>query len=230
MSVKIDYEGTEIEIKEPSIELWNKLMSMKELSDEKEFSYLMLGEICGMSLNEIKKMHWEKMLNLSSSITNHVLQDSKKFYKEFEFEGKKYKFIDLPNLTFGEFVDIDTFLQKPANERQKEMALLMAFLYREEENGKISDYDSSKIEVRANLFKKLPIKYVNGATTFFLLTERMLRQSSPFSLKKKMMKILQTIKMLMISPVLVLFGVGLILSSSLRTRTLLRLNKSLNIP
>jgi hypothetical protein len=169
------------------------------------------------------------MIELSKSLSNYILQDSKKFHKEFDFEGEKYRFIDLPNLTFGEFIDIDTFLSRPTNERLKDTNLLMAMFYRElDENGKLSTYDSSKLEKRAEKFKKLPIKYVNGSSTFFLLIEKMLQQNSLTS-SKKGNKMMTMIKTLMIIPRSVLFGVGLIRSRNSQMKTLQKLRQSLTI-
>jgi hypothetical protein len=230
MTPKFEYQGKFYELKEPSIELWNKLMSMKDWTDEVEFSIKLISELCNLTEDEVKNTDWQQMLELSKSLSNYILQDSKKFYKEFEFEGQKYKFIDLPNLTFGEFVDIDTFLSKPANERLKDTHLLMAMFYREVAiTGKLVSYDSSQLEKRAEKFKKLPVKYVNGSSTFFLLTEKVLRQSSPTSSKRGMWTIKTMIRILMTLPRSLSFGVGLIRSSNSRTKTLQKLKQSLTI-
>ena len=91
----------------------------------------------------------------------------------------EYGFCDLPNLTFGEFIDIDSYLSKTELERKQQLNLLMSFFYRElDKDGKLTPYDSSKIAERSEKFKKLPIKYVNGATSFFLR----LGKQSPSSL------------------------------------------------
>lgn len=229
MTPKFEFKGKYYELKEPSIELWNRLMSIKDWTDEVEFSVKLISELCNLTEEEVRNNDWEVMIELSKSLSNYILQDSKKFHKEFEFEGQKYKFIDLPNLTFGEFIDIDTFLNKPTNERLKDTHLLMAMFYREvDDNGKLSTYDSSQLEKRAEKFKKLPIKYVNGSSTFFLLTEKILRQSSLTS-SKKGMTIMTIIKMMMTIPRSVLFGVGLIRSRNSQMKTLRKLRQSLTI-
>jgi hypothetical protein len=229
MTPKFEFKGKFYELKEPSIELWNRLMSIKEWTDEVEFSIKLISELCNLTEEEVKNNDWEVMIELSKSLSNYILQDSKKFHKEFDFEGEKYRFIDLPNLTFGEFIDIDTFLSRPTNERLKDTNLLMAMFYRElDENGKLSTYDSSKLEKRAEKFKKLPIKYVNGSSTFFLLIEKMLQQNSLTS-SKKGNKMMTMIKTLMIIPRSVLFGVGLIRSRNSQMKTLQKLRQSLTI-
>jgi len=229
MTPKFEFKGKFYELKEPSIELWNRLMSIKDWTDEVEFSVKLISELCNLTEEEVKNNDWEVMIELSKSLSNYILQDSKKFHKEFDFEGQKYKFIDLPNLTFGEFIDIDTFLNRTTNERLKDTHLLMAMFYREiDDNGKLAPYDSSQLEKRAEKFKKLPIKYVNGSSTFFLLIEKELRQNSLTS-SKKGMTMWMKIKMLMTIPRSVLFGVGLIRSHNSQMKTLQKLKQSLTI-
>jgi len=230
MEAKFEYQGKFYELKEPSIELWNKLMSIKDWTDEVDFSIKLISELCNLTEEEVKNTDWQQMIELSKSLSNYILQDSKKFYKEFEFEGQKYKFIDLPNLTFGEFIDIDTFLSKPVSERLKDTNLLMGMFYREiDEKGNYETYDSSKLQMRAERFKKLPVKYVNGSSTFFLLIEKVLRQNFQTSSKKGMWRIKTMINMLMILPRSLSFGVGLIRSSNSRMKTLQKLKQSLTI-
>jgi hypothetical protein len=228
MAPKFEFKGKFYELKEPSIELWNKLMSIKDWTDEVEFSVKLISELCNLTEDEVRNNDWEVMIELSKSLSNYILQDSKKFHKEFEFEGQKYRFIDLPNLTFGEF--IDTFLTRPANERLKDTHLLMAMLYREVGfGGKLVSYDSSKLESRAEKFKKLPVKYVNGSSTFFLLIEKELLQSS-LTYSKKGLTMMTMIKILMTIPRSVLFGVGLIRSRNSQMKTLQKLKQSLTTP
>lgn len=230
MAPKFEFKGKFYELKEPSIELWNKLMSIKDWTDEVEFSVKLISELCNLTEDEVRNNDWEVMIELSKSLSNYILQDSKKFHKEFEFEGQKYRFIDLPNLTFGEFIDIDTFLTRPPNERLKDTHLLMAMLYREVGlGGKLVSYDSSKLEGRAEKFKKLPVKYVNGSSTFFLLIEKELLRSS-LTYSKKGLTMMTMIKILMTIPRSVLFGVGLIRSRNSQMKTLQKLKQSLTTP
>lgn len=231
MGAKFEHKGKFYELNEPSIELWNKLMGIKDWTDEAEFSIKLISELCNLTEEEIKQRPWDEIIEVSKSLSNYILQDAKKFYKEFEFAGEKYKFIDLPNLTFGEFIDIDTFLNRPSNERLKDTHLLMAMFYREvDEKGNILPYDSSKLESRSEKFKKLPVKYVNGSSTFFLLLEKELHKNSLTYSKSKLKMMMRGILMLMTSPRLVLSGVGLIRSRNSQTKTLLKLKQSLNTP
>lgn len=226
----ITYKGQDYEIKEPTIEIWQKLLAIKDWSDESEFSIALISALSELPEEEVKKAPWDEIVEASQALSGYMLQDNKKFYKDIELDGQAYTFIDLNNLSFGEFVDIDTFLQKTELEKRNEMHFLMALLYREMDNGKISEYDASKIESRANKFKKLPVKYVNGASTFFLRLEKALQGNIPLSSLKKTKMWVKGILLTMIIPVLVIFGVGSTLLSNWRMRISRKSNRLQSIP
>jgi hypothetical protein len=208
----IKYGGKEYEIKEPTIELWTKMIGLRDWSDETEFAVMLISEITGLKKEEIESADWQNVLLAAQNISNHLLNESKEFENEFVHQGIKYRFIDLPNLTFGEFIDIDSFLQKKEIERRRELNFLMALLYREVgEDGKISKYDGSKIAERAERFKKLPVKYVNGATSFFLRLEKILQGSIKLSLWSRLKMTAKTILIVGKLIVSTSFGVGLLL-------------------
>lgn len=222
----ITYNGKDYEIKEPTIETWQKLMAIKDWTDENEFNISLIAALSDLTEEQIKKASWDDIVEASQILSDYVIQDSKRFYKQFVHDEVVYQFIDLPNLTFGEFVDIDTFLQKPENEKKKEINLLIAMFYREvDKDGKLSEYDASKLEARANSFKRLPVKYVNGASNFFLRLEKILQEGIPPSFLKRVKMGMKATIITMTLPILAIFGVGLILLSNLRTKILLRLGK-----
>jgi hypothetical protein len=215
---KISYGGKDYEVIEPTIELWGKLASLQDWTDETEFAIILISHMTGLSKEDIQKSNWHDVLTVSQNISNHLLHESKQFHKEFEFEGQKYKFIDLPNLTFGDFIDIDTFLSKPEMERRREMHLLMALLYRED--GVVSD-----TMLRAERFKQLPVKYVNGASTFFLRLEKISQGSSQLSLLSRLKMRMMIISIVVKLVVLANIGVGLGRLSLWRKKILRRSKK-----
>jgi hypothetical protein len=175
----ITYQDKDYVVKEPTIEMWNRLSVLKDLLDEGEFVIKLISESTGLNEEQIMKSDWFDIMQVGGSLTNYLINQTNEYRQEFEFKGVKYRFIDLPNLTFGEFIDIDTFLTKPENEKKNQLNVLMAFLYREVgENNKLVPYDSNKIAERAEIFKNLPIKYVHGALGFFLHIEKILREPS----------------------------------------------------
>jgi hypothetical protein len=225
----VKYKGKSYEINEPTIEDWSRIMVLQEWSDEREFSTILLSQITGLSQEEIENADYQEILDAAQTISKYFLTESTDFKNEFEFNGKKYKFLDLPNLKFGEFIDIDGFLTKPVVEKKKEMNLLMALLYREvDEKGEYLPYDSSKVQLRAEEFKKLPVKYVNGASSFFLRLDKILRGNIKLSFWSRMTMTVRMIYLLVKFLALIVFGVGSVLLLRLPTKILQRWTKSRN--
>jgi hypothetical protein len=186
----IEYDGKEYRVNEPTIELWTKLNTLKDLYEEKDFSIIIISLATGLSTDQLRDASWEGVYETSTYLSNYLLKDGDKFQNEFEFKGKKYRFISLENLTFGEFIDIDEFLSRDPSKKASELNLLMALLYREvDEDGKLTPYDASLLRERAELFRQLPVKYLNGAMVFFCRLENILRVSTHSFLRRQMMNL-----------------------------------------
>jgi hypothetical protein len=208
----VKYKGKNYLINEPTIEDWARIMVLQEWSDERQFSTILLSQITGLSQEEIENADYQEILDAAQTISEYFLTESSEFKNEFKFNNKTYRFLDLPNLKFGEFVDIDGFLTKPVVEKKKEMNLLMAMLYREvDEDGKYLPYDSSKVQLRAEEFKKLPVKYVNGASSFFLRLGRLSQGNTTLSFWSKAKMMMKVIYLSVKFLLLIGFGVGLAL-------------------
>jgi hypothetical protein len=175
----LKFDNKSYEVKEPTVESWMRLSALKDLHNDIDFTTILIAESTGLLKEQIEQCDWQEVLIVSDKLTKYILEDGTKFYSKFTYDNVEYGFCDLPNLTFGEFIDIDSYLSKTELERKQQLNLLMAFFYRElDKDGKLTPYDSSKIAERSEKFKKLPIKYVNGATSFFLR----LGKQSPSSL------------------------------------------------
>lgn len=208
--MEIKYKGKTYKVEEPTIEVWSKLVLMQDWVDEREFSINLLSMITGLSIEDVENADALEIMNATQELSKFFLTTNKEFKNEIEFKDKKYRFIDLPNLTFGEFIDVDTFLSKTPTEKKKEMHFLMAMLYREvNEDGTLQPYDSKKIPERAELFKKLPVKYVHGATSFFLRLEQILQGRLQTSLRHRMRMTMKVIYLYVKFKILISFGLGL---------------------
>jgi hypothetical protein len=208
--MELKYKGKKYQVEEPTVEMWSKLILLQEWTDEREFSVKLLSMVTGLTEEEIENADAMEIVKATTELSNFLMKDSNEFKQIIEFNGKRYKFLDLPNLTFGEFIDIDTYLSKSPTEKKKEMHLLMAMLYREiDEKGEYKPYDSSKLQTRAEEFKKLPVKYVNGASGFFLRLDRALRGNLKGSLHHRWKMILKMTWLVVKFTTLISFGVGL---------------------
>ena len=228
--MKFNYKGKEYQVEEPTVEMWSKLTLLQEWTDEREFCLKLLSFITGLTEEDIENSDYMEVVKLSTEISTFLNQDGDKFYNEFSFNNKNYRFLDLPNLTFGEFIDIDTYLTKEPHEKKKDMPLLMAMLYREvDEKGNYKPYNSKELQLKAEEFKKLPVKYVRGSTNFFFHLGKTLSGNFQAS---SWVKLRLTIKMLWILVKfvpLISTGVGLLLFARWRTKILQKLKRLLHI-
>jgi hypothetical protein len=228
--MKFKYKGKEYEVDEPNVEMWSKLVLLQEWTDEREFCVKLLSFTTGLTEEEIENSDYLEVVKLSNEISTFLTQDGDKFYNEFSFNNKNYRFLDLPNLTFGEFIDIDTYLTKEPHEKKKEMPLLMAMLYRElDENGNYKPYNSKELQLKAEEFKKLPVKYVRGSTNFFFHLEKTLSGNFQASFWERLKLMGRMIWILVKFVPLISTGVGLLLLSRWREKILRRLKKLLHI-
>lgn len=208
--MEIKYKGKKYTVSEPTIADWSKLVLLQEWTDEREFSVKLLSMITGLTEEEVENADASEIVKVSNELSGFLMKNATEFKNEIEFKDKKYRFLDLANLTFGEFIDIDTYLSKTPTEKKKEMHLLMAMLYREvDENGNYKPYDSKLVQQRAEEFKKLPVKYVNGATSFFLRLDRILRGDLKASFWEQVKMMGKMIWLLVKFSTLISFGLGL---------------------
>jgi hypothetical protein len=163
----IKYGDKEVVLQEPTLSVWQDLMMYRDLEDEDDFVYTLLSLMTDIDREELRDLPYSSVQPVADKLSGYIMSMDKTFVKEFEFKGVKYQFLDLTNMTFGEFVDIDTYLSKPASTRNRELNKMMSYFYREVEEGKLSKYDASKVDARAEVFKELPVKYFHGAMRFF---------------------------------------------------------------
>lgn len=183
---EIKYDGKTYKVNEPTIDIWQELMAKQEWVSNFELALTILSWVTGLTIQQIREADTRSIINAADGIVEYFTTQSEQFFNEFTLGDKSYKFIDLPNLTFGEYIDIDDVLNKPTVERHKSLALLMALLYREvDEKGNYLPYDIKNVKENAERFRKLPIKYVKGATVFFYLMENMSVKNTPYSILTK---------------------------------------------
>jgi hypothetical protein len=208
--MKFKFNKKDYEVKELTIEQWSKLVLLQEWTDEREFSIKLISFATGLTEEEIENMDFTEVNKISVEISQFFMQDNNGFVREFTFNDKKYRFLDLSNLTFGEFIDLDSYLSKEQHEKKKDMSLFIAMLYREvDENGNYKPYNSKDLQRKSEEFKQLPAKYINGASTFFLRLDKTLRGNFKGSLMKKVKLTLKMIWLVVRFSVLISIGLGL---------------------
>lgn len=162
---KVTLNGVEYEVKEPTIRRWASVMKLKDILDEEQLYVNMISEVLGVDRQTVQSSSATEMLEVGEFIYKFLNQDSKQLYKEIVLNGQEYTLVNVTNISFGQYVDIDTFLRKDETYRIANLNELAAYLYCE----KGVEYTNSDIKKRIELFKDLPVKYVEGSV-FFLLS------------------------------------------------------------
>lgn len=160
----IEYKGKKYPIKEPTIKIWSEVMKLQGILDEQEMFIKILEMTTGLSNEEILAADAKEVREAGKMVFTYLNQQDKKVVNEFEHNGVEYQFLDVSNLSFGQFVDIDTFLGKSETYRIQNLNELAAYLYTE----KGTKYGDVKIKKRIKAFEDLPVKYLEGSV-FFLL-------------------------------------------------------------
>ena len=192
--IKFKIEQTEYQLPEfISIENYSKIYKIKDLFSEDYFAAKLINIVAGAPLNDLLQSDYQQVNYMATYLMNLFPLDKPKFYDRFEIDGVKYGFF--PNwrdLTFAEFVDLDTISTKKPDELLDLLHILASIMYRpivsekSEHDYQIEKYDINKMKERAELFKKkLDVKYVLGAQFFFIkFANRYLDYTQLSSIKK----------------------------------------------
>lgn len=168
----ITHKGKKYQVSEPTIQIWADVMKLKDVLDPQELNYRMIEKMTGMDGTILREAKASDVNKVANSLIQYLNVENRQFFKQFEFEGKTYRFVDVNKMTFGQFVDIDTFLQKDEIYRLSNLHELASYLYIEIQNDKHIPYSDIDFQQQSEAFKRLPIKYLEGAIFFFLILGR----------------------------------------------------------
>ena len=196
-TIQVELNKKKYTIEEPTIQLWSSVMKFKDILDEEELYVKMIAEVLGITREEVLSANTTDIINVGDFIYSFINQDSKKLFKQIEFKGTKYNVVDINNVSFGQYVDIDTFLRKDEAYRIANLNEAAAYLYCEDG----VEYTQSDIKKRIELFKNLPIKYVESSL-FFLsnlgrASQQLIQLYSQNKLMWKIMKMRITLVLIM---------------------------------
>lgn len=176
--IKFKIDGISYEIPDiMSIENYVKIFKVKDLFTEEYFAAKLINIVTGAPIKDLLEGGVEEVNYLSSVIMETIpRQDDIKFSDRFILNGVHYGFF--PNwkeLTFAEFVDMDTISSKKPEDLFNMLHILAAIMYRpiinerSEHDYDIEPYNILTLNERAELFKKqLDAKYILGAQFFFI--------------------------------------------------------------
>ena len=158
---------------EVSLGQYSKLMTALENDSSSEIELIIktLESLVGISTTQLTKvplkylkMAYAELSTLTSTMPGNELK------RIIDVDGTAYGFIpDFDELTFGEFCDLDNYLQDSWNNLDKIMAVLFRkVVARDKDKYSIEEYTMKGIKDRRELFNSsLSIDVVYGALVFF---------------------------------------------------------------
>jgi hypothetical protein len=193
--LRFKIDGVPYEVGEKiTIEQYSKIYKVKDLFTEDYFAAKLISTVTDCPLQDLLDCPFEDIVYISNFITDRLpKKEDIKFKDRFELDGVKYGFF--PNwrdLTFAEFIDMDTIVTKKTDELLNMLHILAAIMYRpiinerSEHDFDIEKYDLTTLPKRAEHFKKnLDVSYVLGAQFFFIkFAKRFSNYTLPYSGKK----------------------------------------------
>jgi len=195
LELSIDGVGVKYELptswSEVSLEQYSKLMLALEKDSNNDIEDIIktLNALVGIDVKTLSKvplkqlkMAYGELSVLTASMPNTELK------RMIEVEGLEFGFIpDFDELSLGEFVDLDNYIQDAWNNLDKIMAVLYrGVIKREGDKYKIEPYSLDEIKNRRELFKRgLSIDTIYGAMVFFCDIGSKLIKTMLLSLEKE---------------------------------------------
>ena len=204
---KIEFELDGIEYELPdflNINDYIKIYKIKDLFEDEYLKAKVVNLITGCPIETLLNAENHKVEFLAATIFSMVPTPPYVLVDRFTLDGVEYGYIpSYKELSYGEFVDLDTLLTKKPDEIMDYMHIISAIMYRpivsqkSKHNFKIEKYDVGKMQERAELFKKrLDIRYVLGGQFFFINYEKIFSNYTRLSLKARIRREWMTLKLL----------------------------------
>lgn len=159
-----------------SIEDYSKIYKIKDMLTENYFSAKLVSLVTDAPIEDLLECDYQELNYVAAHILSIIPLEKPTFIDRFELDGVKYGFFPKwQDLTYAEFVDMDTISTKKEDELLNMLHILAAIMYRpiveerSEHDFDIEKYDIKTMVSRSELFKKkLNCKYILGAQFFFI--------------------------------------------------------------
>lgn len=176
---KLTFEVNEKEYVIPeflTIENYVKIFKVKDLFEDEYMKAKVINLVTGCPMEDLINAENHQIDFLSTSIFALFPDNKYPLYDKFTLDGVEYGYIpSYKEITFGEFVDLDTLLSKKPEEIMDYLHIVTAIMYRpitkqkKKHDYKIEKYNSDTVTERSELFKsKLNVKFSLGGQFFFI--------------------------------------------------------------
>ena len=204
---KITFELEDKEYSLPeflNIEDYVKIFKIKDLFEDEYMKAKVVSLMTNCPMDILLQAENHKVEFLATTIFAMVPRPPYTLIDRFELDGVHYGYLpSYKEITYGEFVDLDTLLTKKPEEIMDYLHVIAAIMYRpivsekSKHQFKIEKYDVPKMIERSELFKKkLDIKFVLGGQFFFINFATIYSNYTPRSLKASIRKEWMMLKLL----------------------------------
>ena len=143
---------------------YQKYLKIQENNEDENFLAIKMIEIfCGLRGDTIMSMKAKSIRDITAILTN-MFNEKPQLVKEFKMGKKTYGFIPkLEDMTFGEYVDLDTYIGDMPNLHRAMGVLYRPIKLKDKEKYLIEDYKGEESEK----MKNMPMDAVLSSIIFF---------------------------------------------------------------
>jgi hypothetical protein len=175
--IEFELNGKEYKIEDYlTIENYIKIFKIKDLFEDKYSKAKVISVLTDCPMDELMEAENHQIDFISTSIFAMVPRPPYNLIDRFELDGVQYGYLpSYKEISFAEFVDLDTLLTKKLEEMIDYYHVIAAIMFRpivsekSKHNFKIEKYNQDTLTERAELFKKkLDVKFILGGQFFFI--------------------------------------------------------------
>ena len=151
-------------LKAITLEKYQKYLKIQENNTDETFLAIKMIEIfLGLRGDTIMKMKAKSIRDITN-VLSEMFTEKPELVKEFTMKGVNYGFIpDLENMTFGEYVDLDTYIGDVDNLHRAMAVLYRPITHKANEKYSIEEYEGEDDEK----MKDMPMDAVLSSILFF---------------------------------------------------------------
>lgn len=153
--------------------------------DDAEMILNKISVLCDVPVHDLDKVEINEIEEINN-ILNYTLNQKPEFRRRFTLHGVEFGFIpNLDKITFGEYVDLDAYIQDTSN-----MHRVMAVLFRPIIKKKGDLYDIAKYtgDENPDIMLDMPMDIVSASLVFFYTLGKELLKAIPNYLEKELKK------------------------------------------
>jgi hypothetical protein len=151
-------------LSEITLEQYQKFLKIQKDNEDETFLAVKMIEIfCGIRGDHIMKMKASSIRDITGILTD-MFNQKPPLVREFTMKGKEYGFIPkLEDMSFGEYVDLDTYMGDIENIHQAMAVLYRPITLKQNDKYLIEEYEGDDTEI----MKDMPMDAVLSSIIFF---------------------------------------------------------------